>query len=119
MGSKVLGTVAQVGDVLNGQVIDEVILAVPAQPPSAIWKRSSTPVRNRGVRFRFMADVFDLEVARTRLVELDGIPLLTFDPVAQNEGMLLAKRFMDLLLVLAAMPGCGAGDGLGGPRHQA
>jgi len=103
MGSKVLGTVAQVGDVLNGQVIDEVILAVPRSRLSHM-EEIVNACEEQGVRFRFMADVFDLEVARTRLVELDGIPLLTFDPVAQNEGMLLAKRFMDLLLVLAAMP---------------
>jgi exopolysaccharide biosynthesis polyprenyl glycosylphosphotransferase len=103
MGSKVLGTVAQVGEVLNGQVIDEVILAVPRSRLSHM-EEIVNACEEQGVRFRFMADVFDLEVARTRLVELDGIPLLTFDPVAQNEGMLLAKRFMDLLLVLAAMP---------------
>ncbi|MEJ2529846.1 MAG: exopolysaccharide biosynthesis polyprenyl glycosylphosphotransferase, partial [Gammaproteobacteria bacterium] len=43
-------------------------------------------------------------VARMRMVEMDGIPLLTFDPVAQNEDKLLIKRLMDLILVLSVMP---------------
>jgi exopolysaccharide biosynthesis polyprenyl glycosylphosphotransferase len=38
------------------------------------------------------------------MVEMDGIPLLTFDPVAQNEKKLLIKRLMDLILVLGTMP---------------
>ena len=51
-----------------------------------------------------MADVFDLSVARTQLIEMDGIPFLTFDPVAQNEDKLLIKRFLDLVVVLSMMP---------------
>ncbi len=103
MGAKVLATADKIQEILTSQVIDEVILAVPRSRLSHMEEIVSA-CEEQGVRFRFMADVFDMEVARTQLVDLDGIPLLTFDPVAQNEGMLLAKRLMDLIIVLAAMP---------------
>ncbi|MCU7852399.1 MAG: sugar transferase [Candidatus Thiodiazotropha sp. (ex Monitilora ramsayi)] len=100
---KVLGTVHEIEKILTSQVVDEVILAVPRSSLSFMEEIVSA-CEEQGVRFRFMADVFDLQVARMQMVEMDGIPLLTFDPVAQNEKMLLIKRLMDLAIVLAAMP---------------
>jgi exopolysaccharide biosynthesis polyprenyl glycosylphosphotransferase len=103
LNGEVLGTVHEIEQVLTSQVVDEVILAVPRSSLSYMEEIVSA-CEEQGVRFRFMADVFDLQVARMRMVEMDGIPLLTFDPVAQNESKLLVKRFMDLILVLGAMP---------------
>ncbi len=100
---KVLGSVDEIENVLVSQVVDEVILAVPRSSLSYMEDIVSA-CEEQGVRFRFMADVFDLQVARMQMVEMDGIPLLTFDPVAQNEYMLLVKRLMDLTLVLLCMP---------------
>lgn len=101
--SEVLGEVHEIEQFLTSRVVDEVILAVPRSSLSYMEEIVSA-CEEQGVRFRFMADVFDLQVARMRMVEMDGIPLLTFDPVAQNEGKLLIKRLMDLILVLSAMP---------------
>lgn len=101
--SQVLGAVDEIEQVLTSQVVDEVILAVPRGNLSYM-EEIVNACEEQGVRFRFMADVFDLQVARMQMVEMDGIPLLTFDPVAQNERMLLVKRLMDLTLVLATIP---------------
>ena len=103
LGSKVIGTIDQIEEILASRVIDEVILAVPR----SLLKYMDVIVcacKEQGIRFRFMADVFDLSVARTQLIEMDGIPFLTFDPVAQNEDKLLIKRFLDLVVVLSMMP---------------
>ena len=100
---KALGTVDEIEAVLTSQVVDEVILAVP-RSSLRFMEEIVSACEEQGVRFRFMADVFDLQVARMRMVEMDGIPLLTFDPVAQNEEKLLVKRLMDLILVLGTMP---------------
>jgi exopolysaccharide biosynthesis polyprenyl glycosylphosphotransferase len=100
---RVLGNVSEIEEFLVSQVIDEVILAVPRSSLSYMEEIVSA-CEEQGVRFRFMADVFDLQVARMQMVEMDGIPLLTFDPVAQNESMLLVKRLMDLTVVLLCMP---------------
>lgn len=100
---KVLGNVSEIEEILVSQVVDEVILAVPRSSLSYMEEIVSA-CEEQGVRFRFMADVFDLQVARMQMVEMDGIPLLTFDPVAQNEYKLLVKRLMDLTIVLLCMP---------------
>lgn len=102
-GSPVIGTIDQISGILTDQVIDEVVLAIPRNMIGDV-EQIADACEEQGVRFRLMADVFDFQVARMRLAELDGIPLLTFDPVAQNENMLLAKRLMDLTITLLCMP---------------
>jgi exopolysaccharide biosynthesis polyprenyl glycosylphosphotransferase len=57
-----------------------------------------------GVKLRLMADVFDVDVAHMDLVEFGRIPLLTLEPVFQEEWKLLVKRMIDLALVLLAAP---------------
>jgi exopolysaccharide biosynthesis polyprenyl glycosylphosphotransferase len=57
-----------------------------------------------GVKLCLMADVFDVNAARTRLVALGPIPLLTLEPVAQEEWKLLVKRLMDIAVVTLMLP---------------
>lgn len=101
--SQVLGSVAEIGSVLKNQVVDEVIVAMPRSMIKDV-QNIADACEEEGVKLRLMADVFDLEVSRLRLVDLGGIPLLTFEPVAQDEKKLLIKRIMDLVLVLASAP---------------
>jgi exopolysaccharide biosynthesis polyprenyl glycosylphosphotransferase len=102
-GAEVLGSVADISRVLKSHVIDEVVLAVPrAMIPDV--DRIAQACEEEGVRLRFMADVFDVHVARMRLVNLDDIPLLTLEPVAQDGGKLMVKRTLDVAVALLTMP---------------
>ncbi|MBW2119542.1 MAG: sugar transferase [Deltaproteobacteria bacterium] len=101
--SPVLGTVEDITSILKDHVIDEVILAIPRSIIKDV-EDIAYACEEEGVKLRFMADVFDLQVARIRLVELGRIPLLTLEPVAQDEVKLLVKRVLDLILTLLAMP---------------
>jgi exopolysaccharide biosynthesis polyprenyl glycosylphosphotransferase len=103
LASSVLGTVGDISSVLKENVIDEVILAIPRAMIPDVDKIAQA-CEEEGVKLCFMADVFDFRVARTRLVELGGIPLLTLEPVAQEEWKLLAKRVWDFTLALAMVP---------------
>jgi exopolysaccharide biosynthesis polyprenyl glycosylphosphotransferase len=101
--SSVLGTVGDISSVLKGNVIDEVILAVPrARIPDV--DKIAQACEEEGVKLGLMADVFDVHAARTRLVALGPIPLLTLEPVAQGEWQLLVKRFMDLAIAALIVP---------------
>jgi exopolysaccharide biosynthesis polyprenyl glycosylphosphotransferase len=101
--SSVLGTVGDISSVLKGNVIDEVILAVPrAMIPDV--DKIALACEEEGVKLCLMADVFDVHAARTRLVALGPIPLLTLEPVAQGEWQLLVKRFMDLAIAVLVVP---------------
>lgn len=105
--SSVVGTVGDISSVLKGNVIDEVILAVPRAMIPDVDKIAQA-CEEEGVKLCLMADVFDVHAARTRLVTLGPIPLLTLEPVAQEEWKLLAKRLMDLatasLMALLLLP---------------
>ncbi len=99
----VLGSVDDVGDVLSRHVVDEVIMAVPRGMISDI-QAIVDACEEQGVRFSLMADMFDLKVARQTLRNIEGVPLLTFEPVSQPETDLLIKRMFDLVVTLASMP---------------
>lgn len=99
----VLGSVDQITSVLKRYVVDEVILAIPRTLiPNG--ERIARACEEEGVRFLLMADMFDVHVARMRLTQFNAIPLLTFEPVAQEEWSLLLKRTLDLVFTLCALP---------------
>lgn len=102
-GLSVLGTVEQIGEILKSRVIDEVVVAVPRTLITDVQEIADA-CEEEGIKLRLMADVFDLQVSRTQFAMLGDIPLLTFEPVAQNEAQLVVKRIMDLSIVLASMP---------------
>jgi exopolysaccharide biosynthesis polyprenyl glycosylphosphotransferase len=103
LDSSVLGTVGDISSVLKENVIDEVILAVPRAMIPDVDKIAQA-CEEEGVKLCLMADVFDVHAVRTRLVTLGTIPLLTLEPVAQEEWKLLVKRLMDVVAVVLMVP---------------
>jgi exopolysaccharide biosynthesis polyprenyl glycosylphosphotransferase len=103
LDSSVLGTVGDISTVLKANVIDEVILAVPRAMIPDVDKIAQA-CEEEGVKLCMMADVFDLHSARTRLVMLGPIPLLTLEPVAQEEWKLLVKRVIDFAIAALMAP---------------
>ncbi len=100
---KVLGTIDDIGAVLAQNVVDEVVVAVPRSMMNEIGKVFAA-CEEQGVKIKLMSDIFEFQVARMRLKILGGIPLLSFEPVAQDESALLLKRIFDISAVLAATP---------------
>jgi exopolysaccharide biosynthesis polyprenyl glycosylphosphotransferase len=101
--STVLATLDDIGGILKDQVIDEVIVAIPRAMIPDVGK-IATVCEEEGIRLRFMADVFEVNVPRIRLVQLGQIPLLTLEPVAQEDWKLLVKRVMDLAAAMLTLP---------------
>lgn len=101
--AQVLGCVDDISMVLKDHVVEDVILAVPRSMISDVEKIAMA-CEEEGVRFHLMADMFDVRVARMRLVNVGSVPLLTLEPVAQDEVKLLVKRAIDLVLIIAALP---------------
>jgi exopolysaccharide biosynthesis polyprenyl glycosylphosphotransferase len=103
LGYRVLGTIDDITNILKQHVIDEVVMAVPrAMIPEV--ERIARACEEEGVKFCFMADLFGVRVARTRLVEFDQIPVLTHEPIVQAEWKLTVKRLIDVVVVLCALP---------------
>ena len=100
---EILGHVNEISDILRDNVVEDVIVAVPRSMLGDV-QTIIDACQEEGVRLQFMADFYDFEAARIRLTQVNGIPLLSFEPVAREESALLAKRIFDLFLTLAAMP---------------
>ena len=100
---KVLGHVSQISKVLRSNIVDEIIIAVPRRMLDDI-QAIIDACQEEGVKLRYMADLYDFEAARVKLTMVGNIPLLSFEPVAQNEKMLIVKRFVDLVMTIFAFP---------------
>lgn len=102
-GVPVIGTLDSVSEVLKKHVVDEVIIAMPR---SLLQDAESIAIacEEEGIKLRFMADLFSVQVTRISLAQVGGIPLLTMEPVARDREKLLLKRLLDLLLTILAMP---------------
>jgi len=89
--ARILGTVEELASVLQRHVVDEVIIALPRTLIKDVQVIADV-CEEEGVKLRLMADIFDLQVSRMRLENLDNIPLLSFEPIAQDESHLIIKR---------------------------
>ena len=102
-GIPVIGTLDNIHECLKDNVVDEVIIAI-----SRSLLTDAEPIvlacEEEGITLRFMADVFNVTVARVSLSDVKGIPLLTMEPVAQDAQVLFAKRIVDISLTLLAFP---------------
>jgi len=102
-GIPVIGTVDNIHDCLKNNVIDEVVIAI-----SRSLLKDAEPIvlacEEEGIKLRFMADVFNVQVARVSLSTVKGIPLLTMEPVSQDPQQLMIKRVFDLALTVLAFP---------------
>jgi exopolysaccharide biosynthesis polyprenyl glycosylphosphotransferase len=101
--TEVIGTLDNVDECLKQHIIDEVIIAIPRS-----MLEDAEPIvlacEEEGIKLRFMADVFNVHVAKISLTLIGQTPLLTLESVAQDSTQLLIKRIFDFSLSLLAMP---------------
>jgi len=102
-GSKVIGHVDDIEEVLKNNVVDEVVVAVPRTMMGGV-KVVFNVCEEEGVKVWLMSDIFDFRFARMQLDFLGNTPLLSFEPVAHNNVELLFKRLFDICAVLFASP---------------
>lgn len=102
-GIPIIGSVDTITKCLKENVVDEVIIAIPR----SLLKDAeliAIACEEEGVPLRFMADVFNVQAARISLSLTGNIPLLTMEPVAQDDDQLFLKRLFDLFITLACLP---------------
>jgi exopolysaccharide biosynthesis polyprenyl glycosylphosphotransferase len=98
----VLGSVSQLGQILDDNVIDEVIFAVPRERLSSV-EGAFRLCQEQGAGARVCLDLFDVAGAHVALGELDGLPMLSFNRAPTDEVALLFKRAFDLVSSAAAI----------------
>jgi exopolysaccharide biosynthesis polyprenyl glycosylphosphotransferase len=93
----VIGNLEDLSWILRKNVIDEVVFMVPRLRLNYIEK-AIHDCEIIGVKATLAVDLFDLRIAKVRQVELDGIPMLTFETTIAREWQLMVKKLMDMAI---------------------
>ncbi len=91
----VLGRLADMGDILENHVLDEVIFAVPRDRLAAT-EQAVRLCEEQGVSVRISLEIFRGGVARMEVSEMDGLPMLAFTRTPSDTVQLVAKRIFDV-----------------------
>ena len=91
-----LGGLADLGDLLAREVVDEVIFIIE-RGRLEDFEEAMLVAERHGVRSHVALDVFPHVIARPVLEELDGVSLLTFSTAPSNPVLLAVKRATDLV----------------------
>jgi len=93
----VLGSIDELSHLITNTQVDEVVFVVPRK-----WiDRLNDAVlvcEKVGIKARLAADFFPHQIAQTAIEEIDGRPLLTFNPTPHPAGARLMKQALDLFL---------------------
>jgi len=118
-----LGSLKQISQVVKAHSIDDVFLALPAEQ-HAVLEDVILRLQADPVRVHYVPDVMELALARAKIEDLGGIPVIGLREPPIDEAGRLAKRVFDLvagaaltLLFAPVMLACAAAIKLqdGGP----
>lgn len=97
MQRKIIGHVDNLKEVITGIQVDEVVFIVPRK----LLDRIEEPVlacEQVGIKASIVADFYPHTIAKMEARELEGWPLMIFNPVANHERGLLFKRALDIIV---------------------
>ena len=95
-GEKVIGDLNSMPRLLEEKVIDNVIFIVPRKWLDRIQETIAL-CELQGVKTSISADLFDLKIAHARQMDVEGIPLISFDTTPAEEWELFVKRTIDVV----------------------
>lgn len=97
LGLPVVGSPANLGEVVVALRIDEVIIALPDAPHQEILSIISK-CEDGNVSIKVFPDVFQIMASEVNIGDLSGIPLLAMRDVALRGWRLTLKRVVDVIL---------------------
>ena len=105
---KQLGTLQDLDVVIDREEIDEVVIALPIRSYYEQIQGMIAACEIRGIQTHLLSDFFQCTIARARVLEFDGIPILAFTTGTCAVWTAYLKRAFDVivasLLVLALAP---------------
>jgi exopolysaccharide biosynthesis polyprenyl glycosylphosphotransferase len=96
-GVDIVGTLEDIPKILHNDAVDEIVFVVPRSRLSHV-EGALHDCETEGVLTTITVDLFDMQIAKSAVSEIDGVPLLRFHTVKINEWQLLTKRFMDFAI---------------------
>ncbi|MEM9554971.1 MAG: sugar transferase [Acidobacteriota bacterium] len=98
----ILGTLDQILEIVEKTVVDDVLFCVSRRDLDRM-EDLFLALHEQGIRTRFALNLFPHVKTKTRLEELDGVPMLTFSTAPERPLPLALKRGMDIALSLLLM----------------
>ena len=96
-GVDIIGTLDDIPKILHNDAVDEIVFVVPRSRLSHV-EGALHDCETEGVVTTVTVDLFDMQIAKSAVSEIDGLPLLRFHTTKINEGQLLVKRFIDIVI---------------------
>ena len=93
----VLGTVAEIHDIVQRRVVDEIIFVGGARDLDALDEILAV-CKEQGIRTRVAADFFPAKVSKVSMEFLENVPLITFSSTPDHALSLWVKRVVDVVL---------------------
>jgi exopolysaccharide biosynthesis polyprenyl glycosylphosphotransferase len=91
-----LGTLSRLGRILEDEVLDVVIFAVPRERLGDV-ERGMQLCEEQGVEVRISLDILRFGSSKMAISEIDGVPMLSFTRTPSDALGLAAKRVFDVL----------------------
>ena len=93
-----LGALADLDEVLSREQIDEVVIALPIRSFYEPMQEIIESCECQGIQVHLLSDFFQLQIARARAAEFDGIPLLTLTTHNLPVWLGYMKRVFDVVM---------------------
>ena len=96
-GYKIIGTLADMAEIIHDTVVDDVVFVVPRSWLSRIEEMMHF-CEDEGLKVSVAIDFFDLKLSRGKASDFDGVPLLSFSSTTDKLWHLALKRATDILI---------------------
>jgi len=96
-GVDIIGSLEDIPKILHNDAVDEIVFVVPRSRLSHV-EGALHDCETEGVVSTITVDLFDMQIAKSAVSEIDGIPLLRFQTTKINEWQLLTKRIVDIVI---------------------
>lgn len=98
LGVPLLGTIDDLGKLLDVGTIEEVYLSLPMRSRYETIQKVSNQCERVRVSLKFIVDLFPMQIAKSRLLFLNDIPMLSLSAIPETRLMLAAKRLLDFTI---------------------
>lgn len=99
---EIIGRIRDIPRLIRDQVVDRVIFVVPRMWLSRI-EDAIAHCEREGIDTAVSVDLYQPKLARLVQSNFSGIPLVEFHTVVANEGQLLIKRIIDIVISLVVL----------------
>jgi exopolysaccharide biosynthesis polyprenyl glycosylphosphotransferase len=98
VGKPWLGTFDSLKEIINREVVDEVVIALPIKSQYKRIKRAIRELEEQGVVVHILSDFFPQHLARVHPQEFQGFPLLTLYSAPVFHWRTELKRLIDIII---------------------